>query len=324
MPSGGEISSVEHYLKSHGKDYDVVILSDIDAAAANIDIARRYASQALVLFDTVDLHFLRYYREAKETRNVNALRRALRTKERELAVARKADCTLVVSPVEKTILESTCPELQVYVISNVHEPCASVMPFSERKDILFVGSFQHSPNIDAAQYFIKEIFPMIRRRITGIRTYVVGSSPPDSIAGLSSEDVVITGYVDDLTSFLNNCRVSVAPLRFGAGVKGKVLQSISYGLPVVGSSIATEGTYLTHGHDVLVADSPEIFCQAVADLYEDQRLWNRISRNGLEIISKHFSSEVIRKSLTALFARLVKGDRNGSAACERDHASLQW
>jgi len=318
-----EVSSLEQYIKSCGEEYDAVILSDIDAADSNIDIVRKYASQALIIFDTVDLHFLRYYREAKETGNINILKKALDTKKRELTIARKADCTLVVSPVEKNILKNACPELQVHIISNVHEPYAYSIPYSERRDIVFVGSFQHSPNLDAAHYLIEDIFPLIKNKIEKVKLYVVGSSPPDSIAELSSENVMITGFVDDLTSLMNKCRVSVAPLRFGAGVKGKVLQSISCGLPVVGSSIAVEGSYLTHNLDVLIADTPENFCQAVVDLYKNRRLWDKISRNGLEIISKHFSLEATQKKLTILFEQMVKRNKNGSSACERDNAGLQ-
>jgi glycosyltransferase involved in cell wall biosynthesis len=304
VPSDSTTNSVEGHLQQSGRLYDVVILGGEYVAAKHIANVRQYAPQATILFDTGDIHYLRHYREAKVTGNVRALKRALRTKKRELAAAKQADYTLVVSPIEKAILEKECPGIQVHVISSIHKLHGSAKPFSERKDILFIGSFQHAPNLDAVSYLMDEIYPLIRRKIIGIKLYIIGSDPPVSIKNLNSSDVIVTGYVPDLASYFDNCRLSVAPLRFGAGVKGKVLTSTSYGVPVVASSVAAEGMYLTDGQNVLVADDHNDFCNAVVTLYQNETLWNHLSRNGLDIISQRFSFAAVRAALLELLTNI--------------------
>ncbi len=295
-------SSIEDHLRDKGELYNAVILSRADVAEKYVGIVRQYAPQALLLFDTVDLHFLRQYREAKLTGNIHQLKAALHRRKQELAVAAQADYTLVVSPVEKTILEKECPGIRVHVISSAHEVYGSVRPFSDRKDILFIGGFgfTYSPNIDAMIYFVNEIYPLVRKEIVGLKIYIIGSSPPSSIKRLSADDVIITGHVPDVAPYLNNCKLSIAPIRFGAGIKGKVLMSMSYGVPVVASSVASEGMDLVAGRDLLVADSPRDFSEAVVNLYYNKGLWEMLSRNGLAKISQHFSFEAVRAQLVGL------------------------
>jgi glycosyltransferase involved in cell wall biosynthesis len=300
----------------------MVILSEDYVGSKHIESVRRYAPQAVILFDTVDLHYLRHYREAKITGNVRALKRALQAKKRELAIAREADYTLVVSPVEKTILEKECPGIQVHIISNIHKLHGSDKTFSERKDLLFVGSFQHLPNVDAVNYFMDEIYPLIKKELSSLKIYIIGNGPPDSIKSLCSADVIVTDHVPDLGPYFNNCRLSIAPLRFGAGVKGKVLMSMSYGVPVVASSVAAEGMYLSDGKDVLVADSAIGFCGAVVKLYQDKTLWNLISKNGLEILSEHFSFNAVRAKLLELLKSVERGNKNEQTTRERNHTSV--
>jgi len=131
----------------------------------------------------------------------------------------------------------------------------------------------------------------------------------------------VTGHVPDLTPYFDNCRLSVAPLRFGAGVKVKVLMSMGYGVPVVGSSIAAEGLCLTDGKDVLMADDPNDFCKAVVTLYQDEMLWNTISENGFAIISQYFSYAAVREKLLELLASIERGDDHGPTIGECYHPS---
>lgn len=304
VPCDSICKTIEDHLQQSGKLYDVVILSTEYVATKHLASVRRYAPQATIVFDTMDLHHLRYYREARITGNARVLRRALQTKKRELAAANQADYTLVVSHTEKAILEKECPGIRAHVISSVHVLCGSAKPFTERKDILFIGSFLHAPNLDAVDYLIDEIYPLVRREIIGVKLYIIGSDPTASIKDLSSSDVIVTGHVPELAPYFGNCRLSVAPLRFGAGVKGKVLTSMSYGVPVVASSIAAEGLHLTDGKDVIVADDPSDFLKAVVALYESETLWNTISENGLAIISQYFSFAAIRASLLGLLASI--------------------
>jgi glycosyltransferase involved in cell wall biosynthesis len=306
VPETSGLEPVEDHLRSRGREYTAVMLTGEYVAAKYMQSVRRHAPQALVVFDTGDLHYLRHYREAKITRNARALKRSLKSKRRELAAAREADYTLVVSQEEKSILEGDCPGARVYVLPSIHEVYGSARPFSQRKDLVFVGSFQHTPNLDAVKYLAEKIMPLVWDKSSSVKTYVIGSDPPDHLADLASEQMIFTGYVPDLAQYFDSCRISVAPLRFGAGVKGKVLTSLSYGVPVVASSIAAEGLFLTHGEDVLIADEARAFAEAVMSLYRDESLWNRLSRKGLDTVSRHFSPTAAKAALTELLAQMEK------------------
>lgn len=304
VPTSSGVDPVEEHLQRNGRRYAIAILCDEYVASKHIATVREYCPQGIVVFDTSDLHYVRHYREAKVTGNVRALRRAMQSKRRTLSVAGEADYTFVVSPVDRAILDRDYPGVRARVISSIHQVHGCAKPFLDRQDILFIGSFQHSPNLDAALYFVSEIQPLLREEIVGIKTYVIGGDPPASIKELSSRDVFVTGYVPDLAQYFDNCRLSVAPLRFGAGVKGKVLTSLSYGLPIVASSMAIEGLHLTAGKDVLVADNPADFCQAVVSLYRGETLWNQLSKNGLEVVAQHFSRAAVRSELVQWLASI--------------------
>lgn len=296
--------AIADHLRQEGQIYDVVILSRLSAASRYIRAVRQYAPQAALVFDTTDLHFLRGYRGAKVTGKVNLMRSVLLAKKEELSIARQADCSLVVSPVEKEILEEECPGIQVHVISNIHTVYGSQQPFSERSGIIFIGSFPHHPNIDAMEYFYHEIYPLLRTKLPDVKITIIGSDPPDWLKQASTEHFIVTDYVPNIASHFNHCRLSIAPLRYGAGVKGKVLLSMGYGVPVVASSIAAEGIPVVNGRDMLITDMPENFSDAMVELYNNKALWSQMSQNGLEIIDQHFSFATARQALLNLFDNL--------------------
>ena len=148
---------------------------------------------------------------------------------------------------------------KIAVIPLIREIPGREKSFSDRKDILFVGGFEHRPNVDAMLSFVCDIWPLIKKCLPEIVFYIIGSKPPKEILDLAGEDVIVTGYLPDISSYFHDCRLSVAPLRYGAGLKGKVVTSLSYGLPCVASSVAVEGSGLKPGEDILVADKPEEF-----------------------------------------------------------------
>ena len=188
------------------------------------------------------------------------------------------------------------------LLSNVHELSATVAPWEARRGLVFIGGFQHPPNVDAVLWYAREILPAMRRRLPGVRTYVIGSEVTPSIKALAADDLVILGHVPDIEPYFSGCRVSIAPLRYGAGVKGKVNLAMSHGLPVVATSASVEGMHLSDGEDVLVADDPEAFAGAVGRAYEDRALWERLSAGGRANIERHFSRAVARTALEKLLA----------------------
>jgi glycosyltransferase involved in cell wall biosynthesis len=300
------VRSIADLLSRRGREFDIVLLSRHYIAAKHIDAVRGFAPGALIVFDTVDLHFLRAERLAELEGGIAAKAAARAKRDEELALIRKADVTLVVSPVEEALLASLAPEATVLVLSNIHDPMPEGKSFAAREGVVFIGGFQHPPNADAVQWYARDILPRVRERLPGVRTYIVGSNVPAHVKALGADDFVVTGYVPDIAPYFTGCRLSISPLRFGSGVKGKVNLDMSYGLPVVATRASIEGMHLNPGEDVLVADDPDAFAEAIVLAYRDEALWQRLAAGGRENIRNHFSREVARSAITRLIARVQR------------------
>jgi O-antigen biosynthesis protein len=293
--------SVVEYLKLHGREFGLAIISRLATAAMFMTTVRRLAPQAKIVYDTVDLHFLRHERQARVKQD-NLLESAIAsTKQQELRLATRADLTLVVSPIEKAILEQECPGIDVRILSTIYSPAEKDVPgFDGRGSIIFIGGFQHSPNADAVLYFAKDIFPLICERLPDAVFQVIGPDAPPEVLELESSSIHILGHVPDVAPLFHQARVSVAPLRFGAGVKGKVNQSMALGVPVVVTSIAAEGMYLVHEDNAMIADDPASFADAVVRLWTSRELWEKVSANGCRNLRDHFSAEAAAKPIAEL------------------------
>jgi len=310
------VDSIPSLLDRRGAEFDMVVIARHYIAAKYIDAVRTFAPNALVAFDTVDLHFLREERLA-ELENSAAAKAAARAKRtEELALIRKADVTIVVSAVEQELLAKVQPDARVMLLSNIHELIGGGKPYAEREGLLFIGGFQHPPNTDAVLWFAKEILPRLRERLPGVKTVIVGSMVPAPIKALAADDFVIAGYVPDVAPYFCGARVSISPLRYGAGVKGKVNLAMSYGLPVVATPPSIEGMHLTPEDDVLVAATADEFAAAIVRLYSDAGLWQKLAAGGRDNIRRHFSRDVARSAITRLVA-LADAHRGGSFAASR-------
>jgi len=294
------VRSLAKHLAAQGALYDLVILSRADAAARVMPAARRHCRNAKVVFDTVDLHYLREERLAALAGDEATRRVAARRKDQELDLVRTADATLVVSEVERRLLAAEVPQAEIHLVSNVHRIYGSAAPFGARRDILFIGAFAHPPNRDAVLWLARAILPLVQAARADLCCHVIGAAPPAEIRALARPGLVIHGYVPDVRPFFDRCRLSVAPLRYGAGVKGKINQSLAHGLPVVATTQAAEGMFLTDGTSVLLADDPRSFADAVLRLYGDPALWERLSRAGLAVMEEHFSFAAARRALIGL------------------------
>jgi glycosyltransferase involved in cell wall biosynthesis len=253
----------------------------------------------------VDLHHLREQREAAERHDDSLRRAAERTRAGELALVAAVDRTWVVSPVEKALLAEVLPKATVDVVSNIHRVRGPGPAMAARRDLLFVGGFRHPPNVDAAMWLADEILPRIRAARPDIGLSLVGSDATPGVLALGErEGITVHGHVPDLEPVLDAHRLSVAPLRYGAGVKGKVNQALAHGLPVVATRCAVEGMDLRDGVDALVADDADGFAAAVLAAYDDEALWNRLCAGGLANTERAFSPERARQTLRAVFASL--------------------
>jgi GT2 family glycosyltransferase len=285
------VTSVEAHLKECGDRYDLALLFRPAVVERNIEVLRQYCPKAKVLFHTVDLHFLRMQREAELLNDKTKRKQAAVMQQREFAAIRAADATIVHSTAELELLRPEFPNEKISVFPLILDVKVTNRGFIDRRDIVFVGGYQHTPNIDAVQFFVSEIMPLLRQKLPGVRLYVVGSKPPAEIEKLSCEDVIITGFVENLNPLLEKMRVSVAPLRYGAGIKGKIGSAMAVGLPVVATSLAVEGMSLTNGENILVADGAEAFASTVVRLYEDEALWSKLSTAGLEFADQAWGAE---------------------------------
>jgi len=296
------VTSIAELLDRRGREFKLVIIARHYIAVKHLDAIRRFAPQATVAFDTVDLHFLRAERLAGLEGGSASKAAARASRDEELAVVRRADVTIVVSPIEREVLQGIVPDAKILLLSNIHEPTGGGKPFAAREGLVFIGGFQHPPNTDAVLWYAREVLPRVRQCLPGVTTYIVGSKVPATIRALAAPDFVVTGYVPDVAPFFTDCRLSIAPLRYGAGVKGKVNHAMSFGLPVVATAPAIEGMQLVPSEDVMVADDPEEFAIAIERVYRDEVLWQRLSAGGVENVRCHFSRAVAKRALRELFA----------------------
>ena len=299
------LADVPGWLARNGARFDLVVGSRHYVLSPVLPLLRTHAPKAHVVFDTVDLHHLREQREAEVSGDPAQLRKAGRTRRIELGLVTQCDTTWVVSGAEQALLAHELPEARVDVVSNIHDVHGPGNPWADRRDLLFVGGYRHPPNVDAALWMAREIFPHVRARLPDAVLHLVGAEAPPEVVALGEiPGVQLHGFVPDLTALLEGARVGVAPLRYGAGVKGKVNQSLAHGQPMVATLCAVEGMHLVDGVDVLVADDAQAFAAAVVRLHEDAALWETLSAGGLENTLRHFSPAAVRATLHTLLASL--------------------
>lgn len=299
------------WLEENASRFGVHFLSRGPVAGYYIDLIKRVAPEAKTIFNTVDLHFLREEREAQLSGDQVLLEAAKHTKELELNMVRKCDRTIVLSEDEQYILRSHVPNAAISVLPIVFEDIPGAQrKFQERRDIMFVGSYAHTPNVDAITHFATDIFPRIRAENPEIRLKVVGSSMTDDIRALETIDGIdCVGYVDDLGDAIDAVRLTVAPLRFGAGIKGKIGSSICYGTPCVASEIAVEGMRMKEGEEVLVARTDAEFARKILDLYSNEALWTSVSNAGHKFARRNYSIETITESVRMILWSVLEGWR---------------
>jgi glycosyltransferase involved in cell wall biosynthesis len=290
--TGAFVRSVPAHLRERGSLYDLVIVSRRHLAKKVLHHVRRHCPRARVVFDTVDLHFVRESRQrALEGKGGAADARGERE---ELALVDAADVTWVVSEDERRLLQAKRPAADVRVVSNVHVLEPPGPPFEARRGALFIGSFEHPPNLDAIRWYLEEVHPRVLAAAPGFPLRVIGTDAPAWLLGWRADGVEVVGHAPELAPHFDAVRLSVAPLRFGAGVKGKLNTSQSHGVPIVATPIATEGMGLVHGEDVFEAEGAEAFAAGVLRVHEDPALWRRLAAGGRANLAERFSVERAR------------------------------
>jgi GT2 family glycosyltransferase/glycosyltransferase involved in cell wall biosynthesis len=285
-------ASLEDHLLEYGRRYNAVLVHRVSLAWRAYRIVRELAPQARLLFMVADLHHLRERRRAGLYHDEHQLgAQAKSLEQQELAVVAEADCTLVHSEFEKSYLAGLMPRKQIENLGWISPAPKRETGFVARSDLMYIGGYGHPPNVDAVEYFVDAIWPKVSGKLPGVRFLIVGSNPPDAWQSRQWDGVELVGYAKDLDTYLEHCRLSVVPLRYGAGIKGKIVTSMAGGLPVVTTRIGAEGIGLEDGITALIADDPDEFAERVVALYTDTSLWYRLSENGMDFVAKRFSTE---------------------------------
>ncbi|KAL1495710.1 hypothetical protein AB1Y20_016573 [Prymnesium parvum] len=314
--------------------YDFILIARRDTYAAVRETLLRHYPNTLVVYDTVDLHFVRERQRRgfiEAHRNDTSLLRDVfgtqvqrlsdsstfaQLRELELDAVSAASVAIVVSEAERAALLRELAadgreEVAVAVVGNAHEPePITTTPFEQRGGLVFVGNFNHLPNRDAVLFFARSVMPRLLR-IPKVRDdpkfvfHVVGANNmPEAIRKLNSSRVLVHGYVRDLRELYAQMRISVAPLRWGAGVKGKVNTAHALGVPVVGTSVALDGMHAVDGVHALVADTPAALAAAVLRAYFNASTWRRLTRGGRRLLETRFSASRAAAGLLQLLAHL--------------------
>jgi GT2 family glycosyltransferase len=295
---GIETADAEDYRDLlQNENVKAAIVSRPGIAEAFIPRIRRVNPKVGIVFDMVDTHFLRLQREHEISGEAATLAEAERYRKLEKKLAQLSDIVWSASADDKEVMAHEVPGKPIEVVPTIHELRQRGKPFEDREGLLFIGNLAHRPNADAVLFFMREVYPRLRQKLRGVRLDIIGDFGSEAIAAYNSEEVRIRGYVPDVEPYLRDARVFIAPLRFGAGIKGKVGEAMAHGIPVVTTSIGAEGFGLTHEFDVMIADDPESFATAIWQLYSDKELWQRVVDNGRLRIEQYFTPEVIAKTI---------------------------
>jgi glycosyltransferase involved in cell wall biosynthesis len=255
-----------------------------------------------IFFNNADLHFLREIRSALSQANDQKLQQALVTRTRELEVIDKVDVVLSYTDAEHAVITSHALRSDnLFKCPWVLEPKSIGKKFKERKGIAFLGGFKHLPNVASIEFFVNQVMPLLRVAAPEITLYVYGSDMPDNFKLYESDNIKMIGYVENLDDIFHHCRIFVAPLLSGAGIKGKVLESVAYGVPTVLSPIAAEGTGLSDGLTTLIANSPPEWVETIVKLYNNENSWNKMSENQEILAKSNYSFENAQKQMRRIF-----------------------
>ena len=294
-----------------------------------------HCPNALKILDTEDLHFLRKAREeaVKNGEPITAANLFSETAKRELASILRCDLSLIISEYELELLQNTfkiSPKILYYLpflVETVSEE-KSFPSFKERYNFLAIGNLLHAPNVDSVLQ-LKEIWPEIKKQVPNAELHIYGAYAPQQIQQLhhTKEGFIIKGWADDVANVMENYRVQLAPLRFGAGLKGKLLDAMRFGLPSVTTEVGAEGMHCELQFGGTITNSKEDFINASVKLYSEEKIWKEAQQSGFEIIKNRFQkslfSEDFKKHIRQFSENLKKHRKQNFLGQIIQHQTLQ-
>ncbi|MBF0122424.1 MAG: glycosyltransferase [Candidatus Omnitrophica bacterium] len=293
--------NIKNWILRNSQYIDFFFLSRPHITEKYIDDIRRN-TKAKILYFGHDLHYLRLMRQFEATKDPKALEDAEKSRQLEISLCNKADVAFYPSDAEIRELEGKVKlckrkKLPLYIFDGTDK---QVYHFKERYDLLFVGSFNHPPNPDGIKWFLDEVFPKVLKKLPGVRLYVIGSNTPEWLKQYASENVHVIGWVsdEDLQGYFRKTRLLIVPLRFGAGIKGKILEAMYNGTPVVTTKVGAEGIKTTA---LSVAQGADDFSRRIVSLYTDRRKLVRMSLEGVKFIKQNYSKHAALKAFEGIF-----------------------
>lgn len=293
--------NIDQWFKQNGKEINYVYMNRPHISIKYVDLIKKYTNSKIIYYGH-DLHFLREYREYELTGNESLKKSAEEWKKTEFDLYEKSDVIYYPSDVEVQEIKKYYPNINAKAIPAYifdEQELSSQKNFEDKEGLLFVGGFGHKPNIDAVLWFVSSVFPLILDKKPNMKFYIVGSNPPDEIISLSSNNIIVTGFVSDeeLIQLYNQCRIVVVPLRYGAGVKGKVVEAMYYQIPVVTTSVGAEG--IIGSENILsIAETEMDFARKVVDLYDDIDKLKLLSMKSIGYINGNFTSKAVQKIIS--------------------------
>lgn len=296
-------ASVEEVLRRQQDGFEVIYLHRVANASKYLALARQYARRARIVYSVADLHHLRILRQAQIEGRPELLSHSRRLQRAECLAASAADVVLTHSTAEAAWLRQAVKGVNVHVVPWAVQPRAGLNrpepPWSARRGVAFIGNFAFEPNLDAAHYLVGEIMPLVWGTDSSIQCLLVGSHMPEGIKRLGGPGVVVVGQVPDLDPVFQTVRLSIAPLRYGAGIKGKVISSLAAGVPCVMSPTAAEGLALGESGNAMTGADAQALAALVLMLHSDEERWRKLARMGRDFIASEFSEECVDAGLQA-------------------------
>jgi glycosyltransferase involved in cell wall biosynthesis len=289
------------FLTEHARSYDAIVFAWTTVARRFLETARVSAPGAFLIFDSNDVNHVREYRQARVTNNQSTVRRALTSRMRESHAVRSADCTLAISDADATALRTLEPTARISVVTMWWEQAVRTASLSS-SNVVFLGHYGAAHNHDAATHLANDVWPQVRAHDAEAKLVLAGSDPDDAILSLATSDIVVPGWIPDLQPLIDSARVFVAPLRFGSGIKGKVLQAMASGVPIVASTIAAEGIGLTDEVDYLRADTASATSRAIVRLLSDVALSRSLADRAKSLLLDRYSRAVVAAQFDQVLA----------------------
>lgn len=280
----GIMKGKKHFINSLLPTLDFVWCHRPELFEYYLDFFRKEAPQAKIIYDMVDIHYLRMERGLEIKYDKQRAKEVLHYKYIETELCKKADKIAVISDKEKEFMKSFVDESKLFTVSNVHNlkvKPEDMPPFEKREGIFFIGTFLHDPNVDAVEVLHNKIMPLVWEKLPHLKVTIIGSEAPEFIQKMNSKKFEIAGYVENIIPYYEKCFASVSPLRFGAGVKGKIGQALEYTLPVLTTEIGAEGMFLEDGITALIAGNEDYqkFADNVIAICTNTTLWNTLHNN---------------------------------------------